>query len=350
MVQLNSFSVGRYRGIDGLSLPRLSKANLITGANGVGKTALIEAMWLFTGRYDPSLLWNINLHRTQIGLANPILRLAGGDLELCGVENGVRHSLSFRFEKIDGRSPTERISGTMPEDLKNLPPAVGLIRTHLDGKPVKGDSDNIHVTPSGSVFYASPNVPAGRNGCVIESTRLQHETPDEYLGRYSALVREGRKKDLTSAICLVAPNVEDVEILADGRGASYLSVTTRGDHPRPLHDLGGGAVRLVRLLIGFFASQGAVLLADELENGLHHSTQREIWDKARQWMNQWNVQLVATTHSAEFIDAAIDAFSDRPEDLSIHNLYRNRKTGQPEASTFTGDSLVGARGLDLEVR
>lgn len=49
MTHLSSFEAVRYRGIDGLSLPRLSRANLVTGVNGVGKTALIEAMWLFAG-------------------------------------------------------------------------------------------------------------------------------------------------------------------------------------------------------------------------------------------------------------------------------------------------------------
>ena len=51
MTLLSSFTAVRYKGIDGLSLSRLSRANLITGVNGVGKTVLIEAIWLFMGRY-----------------------------------------------------------------------------------------------------------------------------------------------------------------------------------------------------------------------------------------------------------------------------------------------------------
>ena len=52
MTFLNSFEAVHYRGIDGLSFPHLARANLITGVNGVGKTAVLEAMWLFTGRYN----------------------------------------------------------------------------------------------------------------------------------------------------------------------------------------------------------------------------------------------------------------------------------------------------------
>ena len=350
MIELNSFKVVRYRGIDGLSIPRLSKTNLVTGFNGVGKTALIEAMWLFTGRYNPSLLWNANLLRTRGSPANPLSRLTEGELELHGTENGEAHELKLAFEEIDGTPRGELVAGTMQDDLRRLAPAVGFLRTHLDGKLVQGGPGGVHLTSSGAVLYDSPDTPAGRPGCIIESTRLQHETSDEDLGRYSGLVREGRKDELVKAIGLVAPGAEEVEILKDASGDSYLSVTVSGGRPRPLHDLGGGAVRLARLLIGIFAAKGAILLSDELEGGIHHSAQREVWDRARQWMDLWDVQLVATTHSAEFLEAAIDAFSDRPEDLSVHRLHRDPETRRPKVATFTGDALAGARNLDLEIR
>ena len=67
-------------------------------------------------------------------------------------------------------------------------------------------------------------------------------------------------------------------------------------------------------------------------------------------MRQWNAQLVATTHSAECIDAAMAAFEDAPNDLAIHKLFRNEKTGKVEATTFTGETLAGVRDLDLETR
>ena len=349
MVQLSSFSAVHYRGIDGLSLPRLSKANLITGANGVGKTALIEAMWLFTGRYNPSLLWNANVQRSPSPTLDPISRLTDGELEFRGVENGSCHEMKFVFEKIDGTSQNIGIAGVLQENAKNIPPVVGSIRTYLDGKLVKEDTKGIHLTPSGSVLHQSPTAPVGRPNCVIESARFQHETPVEYLQRYSSLAREGRKKELVKAIDLVAESIEDVEILTDDGGEAYLSVTIRNERPRPLYDLGGGAVRLVRLLLAFSASQNGILLSDELENGIHHTAQRKLWDRARQWMDQWNVQFVATTHSGEFIDAAIDAFADDTKNLSIHKLFRNEQ-GYTEAATFTGEALLGARDLNLEVR
>lgn len=350
MVHLSKFSAVHYRGIGGVSLPHLSKANLITGANGVGKTALIEAMWLFTGRHNPGLLWNANVQRTFSPSVDPISRLTDGGVEFRGVEKGTCHAIKFVFEGIAGASPNVRITGTLQEESKRLPPVVGFIRTYLDGKLLTNEAEGMHLTPSGVVLYQSPRASVGRPGCVIESTRFQHETPAEYLQRYSSLVREGLKKELVKAINLVSERVEDLEMLTDDNGESYLSATITDGKPRPLHDLGGGAVRLVRLLLGFSAARDGILLSDELENGIHHAAQREIWDRARQWMDQWNVQFVATTHSGEFIDAAIDAFADNPKDLCIHKLFRNENAGQTEVATFTGHALAGARELDLEIR
>ena len=100
MTLLSSFTAVRYKGIDGLALPRLSQANLITGVNGVGKTALIEAIWLFMGRYNPTLLWNANVQRARNAVRNPVDRLSGAELELHGMESGQHHSVRWTFERV----------------------------------------------------------------------------------------------------------------------------------------------------------------------------------------------------------------------------------------------------------
>ena len=88
---------------------------------------------------------------------------------------------------------------------------------------------------------------------------------------------------------------------------------------------------------------------DEIENGLHYSVLKDLWPRMRKWVGDWNVQLVASTHSRECIAASISAFEDSPEELSIHQLYRNEATGRVSAVTYTGDALLGARDLNLRL-
>ena len=349
MAHLSSFKAVHYRGIDGLSLPRLSQANLVTGVNGVGKTALLEAMWLFAGRYNPVLLWNANVQRSTSPVLDPVSPLANGELELHGAENGSIHRMKTVFQKVAEIAAPATTGDAAEMNMMQLPVA-GRIKTYLDGKLSEGGIGGMQPTPWGMVVHQTPPPPGPRADCVIESTKFQLDTTGEHLQRYSDIVRENCKEELTTAINLILPGVKGLEILTNRTGESYLSAMTSDGVQLPLHDLGGGVVRLYRLMLSFFASRNGILLADEIENGIHYSGLNDVWVRAREWIREWNVQLVATTHNAECIEAAMAAYSDAPEYLSIHKIFMNEETGNVEAVTFTGETLDGARDLDLEVR
>ena len=312
------------------------------------KTALIEAMWLFLRRFDLGLLWDSSVQRSGGAIFNPISELSNGGVELSGTEAGSRHHWRAAFEHT---SQTFLPLPATGRGDKPLPvPMVSPLRTWFDGSQIAGTFGSVRYTPAGAVGHQSPEPPEPRPNCVFEGTRSQLETPDEYMQRYSDMVREGHKKALISALNLVLPTITDIEILTDMARESYLSATTKDGHRRPLADSGGGAIRLLRLYLSFFAARKGLVLVDEVENGIHYSVMTTLWDRARRWMHEWDVQFVASTHSAECIDAAMEAFADKPEDLSIHKLFENEDTGQIRAVTFSGEALEGARELKWEVR
>jgi AAA15 family ATPase/GTPase len=55
-----SFKVKNFRGFESLEINNLSRVNLIAGLNNVGKTALLEALFLYGGAYNPALAITIN--------------------------------------------------------------------------------------------------------------------------------------------------------------------------------------------------------------------------------------------------------------------------------------------------
>ncbi len=351
MTFLNSFEAVRYRGIDGLSFPHLAPANLITGVNGIGKTAVLEAMWLFTGRYNASLLWNANIHRSNKPVLDPVARLTKGALELRGVENGGEYSLEVSFQRLsDPQTPEPLKALEAADNPLPIPPPIGRIDNVLDGHRRQQNEWGVHLTPFGSVIHALHRQSATRPPSIILGARFQPEVGDEYLKRYSDLVRENLKTEFTEAISMILPGVRDLEILADEMGEPYLSAVTPENTRLPLNNLGGGVTQLSRLFLDLFSARDGAVYVDEIESGLHHSVLEKIWAFARVWMQQWNVQLVATTHSDECIHAAMAAFEDAPDELAIHKLYRNAETGKVEVTTFTGEALEGARDLNLEIR
>ena len=273
--------------------------------------------------------------------------MSDGFIELQGKENGKEDKWKIEFE------PVEQFEGVpfgVSDADKSLQISIaGWLHARLDDKPVDEGIRSAHDTPWGAVMYGAPLNQVKNGSGIIEGTSWQLATLDEYLQRYSDIVRKGHKQALTRAINLILPGIKDIELLTDKAGKSYLSANTSSNVQLPLQALGGGVVRLFRLYLNFFTARNGMVFVDEVENGLHYSVLRDLWRLAHSAMHEWDVQFVATTHSGECIEAAMAAFESEPGDLSIHKLYTD-ESGRVRATTFTGETLDGARDLRLEVR
>ena len=120
-------------------------------------------------------------------------------------------------------------------------------------------------------------------------------------------------------------------------------MTTTGQERLPLQSLGDGMVRLFHILIAMREAAGGMILLDEVENGLHHSILAEVWKRIRSLATKLEVQVFATTHSLECLDAAIAAFEDKPDDLGRAQPAAARRRQPVVAASFRGEALLGAR-------
>ena len=67
---IKSLSIKNFRGLDGLKVEDFGRVNLITGANNVGKTALLEAVLLASVAPDPTAILGIVFRREEPSLAS----------------------------------------------------------------------------------------------------------------------------------------------------------------------------------------------------------------------------------------------------------------------------------------
>lgn len=357
MSHLQSFRVVRYRGLDGLKIPCIApRVNLITGRNAAGKTSLLEAIWLFHGRFNPALVWNLNVRRSSIVAIDPVMGLATDRIELEGVEGDAQCSFRLQFEASSSASSRYRVAQPdQPQQANGSEAAsitaLGRVRVWIDGQELDlREGSGVHLTPEGPVLYPALPPPLGRGGGVIEGgvqnpLALDKDSAD----RYSDMVRAGQKKQLLDVLSVLELGLTDMEILTDEKGI-HVWATTADGNSRPLYDLGGGAVRLFRLAVNLTVARGGVLLVDEIENGLHHSVLAEFWKRLNRMAGASDVQVFAATHSHECIDAAITAFGEESDELAVHGLYRASGDGPPEATFFSGPTLAAARDLNFELR
>jgi AAA15 family ATPase/GTPase len=75
------------------------------------------------------------------------------------------------------------------------------------------------------------------------------------------------------------------------------------DEPIPLRSLGDGMQRVLGIILALVNAKDGMLLIDEFENGLHYSVQPDIWRLLFKVAHRLNVQVFATTHSWDCIEA-----------------------------------------------
>jgi len=116
----------------------------------------------------------------------------------------------------------------------------------------------------------------------------------------------------------------------------------------PLSAFGDGVRRLLFIALTLAKVKGGVLLIDEIETAIHTEALRSSFTWIVQWCKQMNVQLFATTHSLEAIDAILDA-SDSDTDLVLYRL--EKQESQTKAVRIERERLQRLReDLGQEVR
>ena len=85
-----------------------------------------------------------------------------------------------------------------------------------------------------------------------------------------------------------------------------------------------------------------------MENGLHYSILPKIWEALGKALQQYDCQLITTTHSYECLQAAHEGLSEMPEDFRYIRLHR--KDDEISAKLSNYDMIGTALKTNLEVR
>ena len=117
----------------------------------------------------------------------------------------------------------------------------------------------------------------------------------------------------------------------------------------PLKSLGDGATRLFGVALALADIQDGFLVVDEVENGIHHSIQRDFWKMVINTAHQNRTQVFATTHSWDcvkgFAQAAVDS-----SDVEGTLIRLERNGHRIRAIEYSEDELEVAADQDIEVR
>jgi predicted ATPase len=213
-------------------------------------------------------------------------------------------------------------------------------------------STSVQITRSDKLTYGGitqgPLLPLA----VIDASSHRVESTVQDL--YSlALQNEESSQDLQSDFVRILkqidPGVQRLDLVRAGRVANRLQVKHEKTGATPLSVLGDGFRRALMIAVTIPTARGGILLIDELETALHVSVLDSVLGMLRWATEEFDVQVFATTHSLEAVDAVVRAFKEDPTAVVGYRL--ERPEGRPLAKRLSGEGLRELRfEMGLEFR
>ncbi len=369
---LSSFEVHGFRAFDHLKIERLERVNLLVGKNNVGKTALLEALWIYANQGSPSVLWSLLEGRDESRPMPQTRRIADESSGYQSQFSSIRYLFYGRKQPNADLQPMEFGSLEVPGQhvsikftwVENIIDEQGNQRIH----EVKQADESLDTIPALAIQ-------TGKNNSLIRFDRLaarifreqfsgQMEKPCIFLpanglsihdiGEYWDNITLGpSERDVLEVMKIIDPEIERINLISDQkttRPQERIPIVkiSSFDDPIPLKNLGEGMNRMFGIALTMVNAKGGILLVDEIENGLHYSILPEMWRFIFRSAQRLNLQIFATTHSWDCISGFQQAAQESEQDGLLIRLTNKR--GKIIPTYYDEQDLVIATREQIEVR
>lgn len=381
MSLIENLHIIKFRQLNDLHLQNLKPFNLLVGENSSGKTSVLEAISLFCRPLDALELLNVARRREVKSSRERLLdgvrwlfpqhAAAVSDPYFHGMitinGNGLHHKeVSVEFHGLIGDAskplflfddedqdsveiiPTTTASPEVYETRRGaeIRMSCTTLQRLLTGEPeVKSTTfqlweDERYVNRGFGEGYALPVVtlsPVAHRVELIQSRQLSEAT------------LSGDKFSVIQAIQLIDPQIDGLEVVSRTGMSSAVWVHHATAGFSPVSNLGDGTRRVLSIALALQSVKGGVLLIDEVETAIHKDALAKFFDWLFEAAKYFQVQVFATTHSLEAIDAILSVSLKQPDQLVAFQLP-DRDSKIKEVKRFSGDILESLRfdqGIDV---
>ena len=332
----------------------MKRLTLVSGRNNVGKSSLLEALFLYMDHTSTDSFAKLNGFRSVVGagvsgLWEPLFfnRQTDKTLRIQVADDGVTGELSYRR---DGDYLPEKLPGLSDGVIAQFR-MVTRAAYSLAFSFREGDYEETgHFSLNGTSVIR--DIQTSLSGNEIKQQRqTQYESdrfyrvPETLTGSVGSIELSGRKNELLDVLRLMEPELEDVfTIVANGVAQLYARIS---GEMIPLQYAGDGFLKLLAVSLAMMERQGGLVLVDELETGLHYSILEKFWRVIDRISERTDCQVIATTHSYELIKAACSGI-EHTKDFAYYRL--GVKQDGILAHRFDFSMLEKAVDSELEIR
>jgi energy-coupling factor transporter ATP-binding protein EcfA2 len=372
---IRDLTIERYRTFQHLKIEGLGRVNLITGRNNTGKSSLLEAVRILAFNASPHVLYDIIRFReedtgdgqdTQRGAAGgstfelsslfygfpafaadlePTRIVADGEARSMTLSLGMAWLAADR----DAEGAPLRLREQMQADLFSTDDVVPGLVIEADGVRRMRALDSMRRIARNRLPQPS-SLPERKLPCSFVTAYGGEETAT-LSQLWDTIALSELEADVVAALQIIDPQITAVSMIGGdiyGKGRTAIVRQASWPRPVPLRSFGDSVNRLFGIVLSLVTAKDGLLLIDEVENGLHHSVQYDVWKTIFALAQRLNVQVLATSHSWDTIEAFQKAAGETPEDGVLVRLLR--RGDDVIATVFDEEDLRIVTRDKIEVR
>lgn len=344
---MDSFEVENFRSLKHLKLEKLARVNLLVGKNNSGKTSVLEGIYLFTGTNVENWIDYIDYER-HLAMENFSFLFYNFDSER---SVSLRARIEPSRKNINIAKPYNievSVSALSVNRLTNALILPGLLEEEKlyqnpssQEEPIKA----VHIVASSS---ENPLSPFSSQTYSVQQRWMERDlrrgiikktlskpafgqwigtsmSMSELYARIEYLQVRKQDKHLNETLRRIDPRIAN--IVLGGGEVIYVDLGPSFPDLSPISLLGDGVQRLLAIIAAMAHTTGAIVQIDEIDNGLHYTALRILWQAILYAAREYDVQVIATTHSAEALRHLTwvlddEEYKDYRDDVAAYTLVR----------------------------
>ncbi|NIJ46593.1 AAA15 family ATPase/GTPase [Wenyingzhuangia heitensis] len=355
MSLIKNIVIKNFRGFKELKIEDINHINILVGNNNSGKSSVLEAFFLIMGMSNPLLPDNINRIRgLKFKNANDFkflfhqLNLENTPKIECTFNNEVKRSLTLEPIITKNTSSSNNIDEI---EASSAAPNINGLNLKFSNKikhsPNKSYKSSLIFNPPSELIPTFNNNYQEEYSAVLLSGNI---SDDNALRRYSEILKHKKGNIVLKAIQKIDPKIINILPLKDGLYFDYEDI----NELVPVNLSGDGVRKFLNIVTTIAEKQNSFILIDEIENGLHYSAHKGLWESIINISKEFNTQLFITSHNIETLKCVKELleetkYIDYQQKISIYKLAQTKKQGA-KTYKYTFDGFKSAIDLNTEIR
>ncbi len=325
--------IEKYKLFNNFEINNLNRINIFAGFNNVGKSTLLEAIYLLTKQNNMQSFFEITKLRNKLDSLNTVYLndYMKDDIKLSGIFNNTQTKVNIK--KIEAQDIDKKDDYIASYELESFTDNERLISTThtFEYNNLQRYYDKIEVLCN-SIFKS----PYFYNKNEIINTHSKNVELKEF------------KLVVDFLHNFIDNKINNIELTEYSEIKRFLVDSKSFNHSVDITSYGEGLQRIFEIALSFAYCKNGVLLIDELETAIHYSLLIDFTKFIQELAIKFNVQVFITTHSKECIGAFVKNNISN-EDINFSTMVRDNNN-EIKMINYDADTLLNELEQDLEIR